>query len=114
MENIPSDSVGAELIHKYISGSVGDVWEARCWLTEQLLDLNSPHWNTNMVHAALHSNNPCFSEKASTPTSPPKVAGMRNRRKKLTAALIMLTDKNGDIARKVLPHIAQYLSHKNK
>lgn len=67
-----------------------------------------------MVHVALLSNNPCFLEKASTPSSPPKVAGMRNRRKKLRAALIMLTGKNGDIARKVLPHIAQYLSYKNK
>lgn len=118
MENIPSNSVGAELIHRLIFGSTKDVQEASSWVMEQLLDVNSPHWNTPVQSwggsRRSTGTSLCSSGKASTPTSPHNETGMQDRGKKLAAALIMSTGKNSDIARKVLLNIAQYLSHKNK
>lgn len=118
MENIPSNSVEAELIHRFVFGSTGDVQEASSWLMEQLLDVNRPRWNTPVQSwggsqcSAQHQ--PLLLGKASTPTSPHKETGMQDRGKKLAAALIMSTGKNSDIARKVLLNIAQYLSHEKK
>lgn len=115
MENIPSNSVGAELICKYIFGTAGDVQEACSWLVEQVLDVNSPNWNTSVQclggsHGSSQHQHLSLG-RASTATSPWKEVGMCDKGKKLAAALIMLTDKNSDIARKVLPNIAQYLLH---
>lgn len=116
MENIPSNSVGTELIHGLIFGSTGDVQEASSWLMEQLLDVDSPHWNApeQSWGGSQAGQQPLLLGESLHPTSPHKETGMQHRGKKLAAALIMSTGKNSDIARKVLLNIAQYPSHKNK
>lgn len=96
-----------EMFERHVAG-----WQGSClmWIVPtEILQCRA-----RVAPAALHSTSASSLGKTSTPTSPRKEAGMRDRGKKLAAALMMLTGKNSDIARKVLPNIAQYLSHKNK